>query len=83
MGRADVWRIEDDGRVDFRVERYQFQKMKDDLPECREEAGVEDLVRKMEMEQRNHEVPQGDWFESFVRMSACEFPPCIYTKTLL
>lgn len=71
MGRVDVWSVENDGSVDFRVKRDEFEIMKEDLPGCKEEVNVEDLVREMELKQHHDETPQGNWFENYVRTSAC------------
>ena len=59
-----MWHVGEDGSVDFRVRREEFQEMKGDLPECREEGSVEELVREMERTHLNR--TQQEWFEEYV-----------------
>ena len=73
METVDVWRMGEEGSVDFRVSSQQFQEMKGDLPECREAGNVEEIVRKAEqgMSKRNPNTTKGDqeaaeWFEEYV-----------------
>ncbi len=74
METVDVWRVGGEGSVDFRVSSEQFQSMKGDLPECREEGSVEDLIRSTEqaMYKRNLNRTKycgqykAEWFEEYV-----------------
>ena len=61
---VDVWSVGSGGSVDFRVSSEDFQEMKGDLPECKVEGGVEELVRKMEKQYLNR--TQQEWFEEYV-----------------
>ena len=65
-----MWHVGEDGSVDFRVRREEFQEMKGYLPECREEGSVEELVREMErahLNTRLNRTQQDEWFERYVR----------------
>ena len=65
-----MWHVGEDGSVDFRVRREEFQEMKGNLPECREEGSVEELVREMERAHLNthlNRTQQDEWFERYVR----------------
>ena len=64
----DVWHVGAGGTIDFRISSEEFQKMKDDLPECREERSVEELVREMEtkMHKESLNKTQLDWFQEYV-----------------
>ncbi len=68
METVDVWRVGGEGSVDFRVSSEQFQRMKGDLPECREVGSVEELVKKAEqaMFKRHLNQTQQEWFEEYV-----------------
>ena len=61
-----MWHVGEDGSVDFRVRREEFQEMKGDLPECREEGSVEELVREMERAHLNR--TQQEWFDEYVSL---------------
>ena len=62
-----MWHAGEDGSVDFRVRREEFQEMKGNLPECREEGGVEELVREMERVHLSMKQQDEEWFEEYVR----------------
>ena len=66
---VDVWHVGEGGSVDFRVSSEQFQRMKGDLPGCREVGSVEDIVRR---EEQRRSVGKGltrtwqEWFDEYV-----------------
>ena len=64
----DVWHVDSDGSVQFRVRSEEFQKMKGDLPECSEKRNVEELLREVERRELN-KTQQDDWFERYVRQT--------------
>jgi hypothetical protein len=70
MEAVDVWHVGSDGSVVFRVRSEEFQEMKRDLLECREEGNVEELVREMEKRYFN-KTQQDEWFERYV----CQYNP--------
>jgi hypothetical protein len=66
MEAVDVWHVGSDGSVVFRVRSEEFQEMKGDLPECREEGSVKELLRDVEKGYFN-KTQQDEWFERYVR----------------
>ena len=63
---VDVWHVGEGGSVDFRVSSEQFQRMKGDLPGCREVGSVEDIVRQEEQRRLKLNGTQQEWFEEYV-----------------
>ena len=54
--------------MDFRVSSEQFQRMKGELPGCREAGSVEQLVREEEQRRAKRQLnqTQQEWFEEYV-----------------
>ena len=64
---VDVWHVGEGGSVDFRVSSEQFQRIKGDLPGCREVGSVEDIVRREEQQRAmQNEEFEKEWFEDYV-----------------
>ncbi len=68
---VDVWHVGAGGTVSFRISNEEFLKMKGDLPECRVERSVEELVREMEAEIHKESLnkTQQEWFEEYVSLT--------------
>ena len=68
---VDVWHVGEGGSVDFRVTSEQFQRMKGDLPGCREVESVEEIVRREEQRRTGRKQlnqTQQEWFEEYVSL---------------
>ena len=63
-----MWYVSAEGNVDFRISLKEFQLMKGDFPECREERSIEELVRKAEKDMMKLYLneSQQEWFEEYV-----------------
>ncbi len=64
----DVWKVAEEGRVDFRISKDQFKEMQKTLPQCRESGSVEEIVKRAERNaaKRVTNATQDDWFERYV-----------------
>lgn len=66
---VDVWKVGDEGTVDFRVSRDQFREMEKTLSGCKEAGSVEEIVRRAERmaaKQLTNRTRAAEWFEEYV-----------------